>query len=266
MLRGDAKVALNREYRALYDYERVLKQFWGSDAFPIAVQRELEIGLKYAHGRKIRVWGLRIGDAGEVAVEILIRVQERLPGSELAERAAIELADYFYRQRKMRLAHDAYDLYLENFPEGSNRMRAMQRLIQTDIARFKGPKYDSAGLIDAQIRIEDFLARFPTEADRSGINEALIVRIDESRGAQLLDTAKWYLKTGDWPSARLTLQRLVRDHPKTLAAHRANEILSKRGWSVAVNVPVEMKENHLLPDDVATDGQKNTQEAVEQNQ
>ena len=43
VLRGDSKVAMNREFKALFDYERVLKEFWGSEAFPLAIDRELAI-------------------------------------------------------------------------------------------------------------------------------------------------------------------------------------------------------------------------------
>lgn len=241
LLRGDARLAQGREFKALYDYERVLKGYWGTEAFPVAIQRELEIARAYARGKKIRILGFRISDGGEIAVELLIRIQEREPGSDVAEQAGIELADYYYRKRDLKLAHDAYDLYLRNYPRGEHRLRALQRLIQTDLARFKGPRYDSSGLLDARVRIEDFLERFPSEADRTGINEALIVRIDESLGAQLLDTAQWYLGRGDLPSARFVLERLLRNHPQTIAARRAQEIVTQRGWAISEPQPSELR-------------------------
>jgi len=237
LLRGDARLAMDREFSALYDYEAVLTRFRQSDQFPVAVSRELEIALRYAAGLRIRTLGFRIADSSDVAVELLIRVQERMPKSDLAERASISLADFYYERREMKLASTSYDLYLQNFPNGPNRIKAMKRRIQTDIARFKGPRYDASGLLDARVRLNDFIARFPGEASESGLNEALLVRVDESIAAQELDTAEWYLRTGDEASARFALTRLRRDHPQSIAAQRAETIMTERGWIAPVVAP-----------------------------
>ncbi|TVQ59381.1 MAG: outer membrane protein assembly factor BamD [Phycisphaerales bacterium] len=229
-LRGDARVALNDEYNALYDYEAVIRRFPQSEEFVIAIERELEIAIRYAFGLRRKFLGLRIDDASDLAVEILIRVQERLPGSVLAERAAIELADFYYRRREMKEAAEAYELYLLNFPNGPNRMRAKERRIYASIARFRGPEHDASGLVDASLQIESFAAEFPAEAERQGLNSALMSRLEESAAAHMLDSAQWYLRTRDDPSARLTLRRLVRRHPQTVAASRGMDILEARGW------------------------------------
>ena len=41
LLRGDSLLAQDREFKALYDYEEVCKKHRESDAFPVAVEREL---------------------------------------------------------------------------------------------------------------------------------------------------------------------------------------------------------------------------------
>lgn len=231
LLRADALVAQNNEFKALYDYEAVIRRFPQSEAFRTAVERELEIGLKYIDGYRRKLWGMRIADATEIGVEILIRVQERMPNSALAERAAIELADHYYERREMELARDAYDLYVMNFPNGPNRMKAEMRRIYAEVARFKGPRYDASGLLNARVKIENFAARYPAEAANRGLNSAMIARIDESMAAQLLETAKWYLDLNDGASARYTLERLVRAYPETFAAQNALAIMDRRGWS-----------------------------------
>ncbi len=230
LLRGDARLALDEEFNALYDYETVAKKYRESEHFPLALRRELDISRLYTHGLKLRSLGFRWADSSEIAEELLIRIQERLPSSALAEEAAVELADFYYRRRDMALARDAYDLYLQNFPKGPNRIHATERRIQTDIARFKGPRYSASGLINARLQIRDFVARFPADADRSGLNEAMTARIEESMAAQLFDTAQWYLKVSDEPSARFTLRRLLRDFPSTIAARRAQSILIDKDW------------------------------------
>src|SRR5690606_32200410 len=99
LLRGDAVLASGNEYRALYDYERVIIDFPGSPEYARAVERELEIGIRYLHGLRRKLWGIRFAGATDVGEELLVRVQERMPGSALAERAGIELADFYYRTR-----------------------------------------------------------------------------------------------------------------------------------------------------------------------
>ncbi|MEZ6210938.1 MAG: outer membrane protein assembly factor BamD [Phycisphaerales bacterium] len=229
-LRGDARVALHREYLALYDYEEVIRAFPESDEFLTAVERELDIAIRYANGLKRRAWGIRIFDATDVAVELLIRVQERTPGSALAERAAIELADFYYRTGDIALASEAYDLYMENFPKGPNYLKARQRRIFADIARFKGPKYDASGLIDAQIQIKELNRDAPIQAEQAGLSGGVELRIEESLAAKQLENARWYLARNEWPSARLVLRRLNREFPSTVAASRARDIMREKGW------------------------------------
>lgn len=236
-LRGDAWVALNDPYEALYDYETVVKQYPQSDEFVTALDRELAIAVRYAGGEKRRTLLFFWVDAGDIAVELFIRVQERLPGSQLAERAAIELADYYYAQREVKLAGEAYALYMENFPKGPNRQRAAQRAALCDIARFKGPNYESSSLIDAENRIEDYRRMYPAEAEKAGLDAALLTRLDESRAAQMFESAQWYLRAGDGASARFVLRRLLRDHPGTIAADRATEIITKNGWDTPKAAP-----------------------------
>jgi len=239
LLRGEAWFGINDLYEALYDFETVIKQYPQTEAFVTAIDHEFSIALRYAGGEKRRALLLFWVDASDIAVEIFIRTQERMPGSQLAERAAIELADYYYRERELKLAGTAYDLYLENFPRGPNRVKAAERRIFCDIARFKGPQYESASLIDASVRIKDFRRVFPAEAERTGLDAALLTRLDESAAAQLLENARWYLKVEDEPSARYLLRSLLKKHPGTIAADQALAIYAERGWERETSKPVE---------------------------
>lgn len=239
LLRGEAWMGINDLYEALYDFETVIKQYPQTEEFVMAIDHELAIALRYAGGEKRRALLIFWVDASDIAVEIFIRTQERMPGSQLAEKAAIELADFYYRERELKLAGTAYDLYLENFPRGPNRIKAAERRIFCDIARFKGPQYESASLIDASVRIKDFRRVFPAEAERTGLDAALLTRLDESAAAQLLENARWYLKVSDEPSARYLLKSLLKKHPGTIAADQAIAIFAERGWEQEAPKPAD---------------------------
>ncbi|GMV24331.1 MAG: hypothetical protein AMXMBFR58_03620 [Phycisphaerae bacterium] len=232
LARGDARLMRDREVPALEDYEEIVKNFPGSEAYVLALTRELEVGLLYLNGKKKKVFGIRIEPAERIGEEIVLRVSERLPRSRLAERALMELADYYYRVRDMDMAAETYEVFLRLFPTSEQRQRAMQRRVYANIAKFKGPEYDASGLREARFLIEDYKARYPQDAERIGMDDALIARLDESAAAQLLETAKWFLRRKDEVSARLTVSRLLRRHPGTVAAVRAQEMIDERGWKM----------------------------------
>jgi outer membrane protein assembly factor BamD (BamD/ComL family) len=231
-LRGEARLRNNDEYNALFDFETVIRDFSSSDYFIPAVEMEYEIATLYLNGLKRKFLGMRTDDARPTGEEIMIRVQERVPGSALAEQAAIDLADHFYRRRELKLAAEMYSIFRENYPQSSRLRQVMLREIECNIARFKGPLYDGSGLVDAKLLIEEYAATYPAESERAGITEGLTSWIDESAAQQVLYTARWYMKTDDNFSAKFVLQRLINRHPVTDAAQEAIEIMLEKGWAV----------------------------------
>lgn len=230
--RGDAQVLLGEEFEALYDYEEVIKIYPGSDQFVLALEREMEIAIRYLNGlRKKGLFGFRFEDGVPVGEELLIRVQERLPGSQLAERAGIELSDYYYRTRDLKMAAESYDVFTRNYPRSEYGQKALLRRIYSNIAQFKGPEYDASALIEAQQLIKRFVRYYPADAEQAGVGDALSARLDESAGAQMLEVGRWYLRRSDPVSARLILKRLFRRHPNTVAARDADKIFEEQGWT-----------------------------------
>lgn len=229
-LRGDAKFASGRDFKALYDYEELLRTYPESSEYVKAIEREVEIGKLYLAGLRKRFLWFRYESLTTVGEELLIRAQERMPGSLLAESAAIHLADYYFDKRQLELASDMYDIFLKTYPNSPHRMHAMQRRVYSNIARFKGPKYDGSILLESRLLIEQFARSYPAEAERAGLTNALVVRLEESAAAQQLESAKWYMRVGDGPAARFVLTRLIRDHTGTVAATEGLQIMQDEGW------------------------------------
>lgn len=230
LARGDAYTASGDEFQALYDYEAVIKQFSGQREFITANERELEIAVRYVNGLDRKSFGIRWLSADDIGTELLIRIQERMPGSQLAERAGIELADFYYREADMQLASESYELFLQNYPQSPYRMKAMQRRIYSSMARFKGPRYDGSPLTDSRVLIRRFSSLYPAQAQQAGLDEALLTRIDESAGAQMLENANYYMNRSDLVAARYTLKRLLVAHPQTAAAGEAINLMRAKGW------------------------------------
>jgi len=246
-LHGLARVRSGNEYKALFDLEAIIRDFPQSEYFLDAVELEYNIGLDYMNGKKRKFLGMRIENARPTGEELLIRTQERVPGSQLAEEAAIKLADHYYSRRELKLAADMYAIFRENFPDSPRVQRAMLREIESNIARFKGPRYDGSGLLDAKLLIEEYQRQYPADAIRSGITDGLNAWIDESAAQQVLDTARWYIKVNDEPSARFTLARLVRRHPATDAADEAIDMMLERGWVTYADDSADIEETQNAP-------------------
>ena len=224
IIHGDALFAQRYYYESLFDYEVVARDHYGTQAEIIALERELEIATLFAHGVKKLNFGMRISDATDEAEELLIRIQERLPLSPLAETAGLELADLYYRRKQMKLSNDMYQIFIENFPRSPELNKARARRIYTRLATYRGPAFNAAGLDDARKELLQLQYISPSLAETMNSN-GLITRIDESLGQKMLHTARWYLKTNNPIAAEYTIRRLLQLHEHTTASIEALEHL-----------------------------------------
>ena len=241
LIRGDALLQMGDEYKALFNYEEIAQQHPGSRVFVMALEREYDIATAYANGLRRKFYGtFRLIDASEDAQELLIRIQERLPGSRLAENAGMQLADFYFRRSEMRLAADSYDLFIQNYPRSDRIEKARSRLIQSYLASYRGPQYDDAGLRDARRRLESLRVVQPALAQRLGA-DALLVRIRESEAEKLLTTSRWYLSIDDPVSAEFYLRRVVERYPGTVATldalRLAPTVVSRMPSAIAAEAP-----------------------------
>lgn len=227
LVSGDAKVLSRQYYKSLFDYEYMIRSFPGSEHYHLALEREYEVANIFASGTKRRWLGMRILSAKGEAEELYIRVQERAPGSLIGEKASLELADFYFKRGEMNSAAEAYQLFLENYPQSRYRERVMLRRIEADLASFNSPVFDPTGLLDASIHIRQFEKEFPASAERLG-TQALLVRVNDSLAAKDLHTAQWYEnRRKDKVSAVYMYKRIVTDHPQTAAAQTAEDALTR---------------------------------------
>ena len=241
LTRADAKLALKEEYDALFDLEDIARKHPYSAAFIPALEREFEIAGMYAAGLKRKFWGtFRWVNTDDDAQEILIRIQERLPGSALAEKAGMALADFYYDRRDMALAADAYDLFVQNYPRSLQADKARLRLIAAYCAGYKGPEFDSKGLLEASGKLRELQALEPQLAKQVGA-EAILLRIYESEADKRLTTANWYWQTNDPISAEREIRALVKKYPRSIAAIQAlravDEVLAALPESIRRSAP-----------------------------
>ncbi len=221
LLKGDAMVGQGEYFKSLFDYEYVARVYPASEQFAVALEREFEVAKLFASGKKRKWLGMRILSAWGEAEELLIRIQERLPGSALGEKASLALADFYFDRREMTSASAAYDLFLQNYPRSEHRERAMLRLIHASLATFQGPQFDPTGLIDAQERIRKYEQEYPASAEQLD-TATLSVRIRELLALKNQQIGDWYARRGNQVSANYMYKRVTQEYPDTAAAQNAS--------------------------------------------
>jgi outer membrane assembly lipoprotein YfiO len=254
LVRGDALAASGNYYKALFDYEYIARHFPGSEHFFTVLEREYRIAVLYSEGLKRRFLGMPILPASGEAEELFIRIQERAPGSELGERASIALGDHYYRHRHWANASDAYDLFLTNYPDSRFREHAMLRLIQANLAQYRGSQYDPTGLLQATQFLRRYQQEYPAAAERLGAEE-LLEEIRDAAAEKLLHSAAWYDRRRESVSAAFLYRRLAEQFPGTPAADEALQRLEAMG-QIALTSPAASFDDAAMPhDDAAREAQ-----------
>lgn len=220
LLHGDALSAQKKFWKALYDYEFIARHFTATPTFTVALDRERRLAETFLAGWKRKFLGMHIIPTREEGVELLVRIQERVPGSALGENASKRLGDWYFETADMDMAVEAYGIFLQNYPDSRSESVVSRRIIAASLARFAGPQFDSTGLIEARQRLAEFKKRHPADAEKLGA-DALLVRIAESLALRDLYNAGWYERRGQWVSASVLYRRLAAAYPQTQAAREA---------------------------------------------
>lgn len=229
-LRGDARVAAGNEWKALYDYEEVIALFPASPEYVTSIKREYEIATRYLQGMRRKLFGIRWVGAEGQGVEIMVRVVERMPQTTLAQEAFVELAEYFRTKRDLASAALVAQKFEEHYPDSAMSKGMLLLRIFTNLALFKGPRYNGAALLETHTLATRYLDEYPTAEHRAQV-EAVVVRVENSAAQHMLEKARWYLRRGDPSSARFTLRRLLRRYSNTIVAAEAFQIMEERGWT-----------------------------------
>ena len=157
-------------------------------------------------------------------VEILQRIAEQAPGSAIAERALMRVADYYYSDRQWDKSAQAYDQYLELFGKSNSAPYASLQAARATFGQFRGIQYDETPLLEAQQRFTTFAERFPRAAERNNVRN-ITESIVNYRAEMTLDTARYYMRTSHPQAAAFYFRLVIRRFPDTPAADEARRVL-----------------------------------------
>ena len=210
--------------KAFYYLDELLDTYPDSRLYYPALELQYQIADRYLHGYKRRFLGVPMFQAKEEAVEMLYRIQNRSPGSPLAEKALLRTADFYFEDRQYDFAADTYAAYLRSYPRSPQAPRARLRQAFASYAQFRGPRFDATPVIDAREHLRSVMVQDERLAAEENV-PALLEQIDRDLAKKLYLTADFYRRTDEPRGAVYTYRYLLKAFPQTPEAIAAQERL-----------------------------------------
>jgi len=210
--------------KAFYYLDELMDEHPESPLFYKALQMQYDIANSYLNGRKVRFLGIPLLGADDEAIEMLYRIQQRSPGSELAEKSLLRTATYFYDDQQYDIAAEVYGAYIKSYPRSPLIPQAKWRQAISNLAQFRGVRFDPTPALDARTQLADIEAQYPELSKKERVPE-YIKRIDNALARKLYVTADFYTRTHEPRAAAYTYEVLLRVYPGAPEAPAAREKL-----------------------------------------
>src|SRR5262249_14535281 len=140
-----------------------------SKLYPVALEKQYQIADGFLNGYKRRCLKIPMFHAYDEAIEMLYRIQARSPGSQLAEKALLRTANWYYSDQQYDFAADTYAAYLRTYPRSPMVPRIKLRYAFSQYAQFRGPKFDATPVIDAREQLREVIGNYPALAREENI-------------------------------------------------------------------------------------------------
>jgi len=116
------------------------------------------------------------------------------PGSPLAEKGLRATADYYFNDADYELSEDAYNAYIQNYPNSDQIPRVKLRAAFSSLAQFRGVDFDASKIIDARAQLLVIQKEYPELAVEENV-QTVLDQIDSAFAKKLLDRGEFYQRT-----------------------------------------------------------------------
>lgn len=222
--------------RAFYHCDELMDNYPESRLFFSALELQYDIADAYLNGFKDSILGLRIVPMTDEAIEMLYRIQERSPGSPLAEKALKRTADYYFNTSQFDLSAAAYGAFARSYPRSHDVPQVRLRQALSSLAQFRGPRFDPTPLIDARAQFREIEQRYPelaADADVAG----WIDRIDADLARKAYIAGDFYARTNKPKGAAYMFRYVIETYPNSHEATLARAALAKLPASALAGPP-----------------------------
>lgn len=222
LLGGQAEMAEGDYYDAFEWFQRQLARYPNGKYSDRALAREYEIADAFLNGRKRKVAKIFRMSAEEEGLTILDKIVAHKPSSQIAQKALLRKADYYYDAEEYEQAVSAYDHFIESYGKSPRAEKAALRAAWASYLQYRGEEYEDTPLIDAKERFKWFAERWPEAAEEARVS-AVIENIDSTLAKKIYSTADFYRRTDKPEAAIFYYKEIIRKYPKTQWASRAEQ-------------------------------------------
>ncbi|HEX4055533.1 MAG TPA: outer membrane protein assembly factor BamD [Tepidisphaeraceae bacterium] len=223
-------------FKSFFYCDELMDEYPESKLFQAALQRQFDIAQAYMDGYKDKLLGMRIVDEGAESVQMMWRIQQRAPGSPLAQQAMLSTADYYFNDRDYDLAEDCYNTYVKNYPNSDDVPRVMLRAAFSSLAQFRGTKFDASSLIDARAQLMQIQREYPQLAADENV-QTVLDQIDSAFCRKMLDTGDFYERTHEPRGAAYEYRFLAQTYPASPEAAEARRHLADMPALILADAP-----------------------------
>ena len=214
LLTAQALYSFGNRIKAFYYLDELMDTYPSSGYYADALRLQYDIADAYLDGYKSRVLGIPLLTQGSEAVEMLFRIQQRAPGSPLAEQSLLRTADFYYNDGQYDLAADTYAAFLRSYPRSPRSGVVRLRQAFANLAQFRGLRFDPTPAIDARAQLVALADIDPPLAKQYDV-PGLITRIDRALAGKEMLKADFYQRI-DEPTAAARLYTVVETSYPTL--------------------------------------------------
>jgi outer membrane assembly lipoprotein YfiO len=244
-LLGLANYQYGDRVAAFYNFDELMDLYPESKYFYTVLQKEYEIADAYLGGYKRRFLGIPMLSAEDEAVEMLFRIQQRSPGSPLAEKALKRTADYYYADAQYDLAVDAYQAFIDRYKRSPDIPQVRLKKAFAELAQFHGTKFDPTPVINARTSLEELAIDYPELARQENV-ASVIERIDAALARKVYQNAHYYIRTHEPSAAAYNFRYLMKNYPNSPEADKAKVELAQlpanvREGPAATSKPAELQ-------------------------
>jgi len=229
---------------SFYNFDELMDNYTDSKYFYPALEKQFQIAEGYLSGYKRRFLGLPLLSAEDEAVEMLFRIQQRSPGSPLAERALKRTADYYYADAQYDLAADAYQAFIDRYKRSPDIPQVRLKKAFAELAQFHGTKFDPTPVINARTSLEELAIDYPDLARQENV-AAVVDRIDAALARKVYQIAHFYIRTHEPKAAAFTYRYLIKNYPNSAEAEKAKVELAQLPPSAQEGPPASTKPSEL---------------------
>lgn len=232
---GELRYWSNRYGKALVKYEKLLKNYPGSEFADVAMQREYDTAQAYLQGRKKTILGfIKISGYAE-GIGIMEKISDRAGIDEpngVGLNAAIAVAGHYERTEQYLEGYLKWSEVASYWETGPIGKRAMYRMAEDNFAAYnvpdpaKRPRFDASKLTTAKTYYEKFLALYPDDAKKEDV-PAKIKVIDEEMACKQFTIGQYYRRVGKHQAAYLYFDMVIQTWPKTEAAEMARQAIAE---------------------------------------